>query len=471
MYRPSSVSKVSRSRLPTPTRNAHAKSRTSSASEPSRHRKLARSRRRCAGHRHFHAEPRKAPRAGRHVSGAGVLRETRRARPRHARPGSYGGRLRGHRRPDRLPATFRRRVRGRACSSRERLGRPNSVDARGHTRSVPSSAAYIAASGGIYRDLHIHDFDAIRFVSGEEVTQVYADGAGLDAPWIDDLEDVDVAATALPTIVGDLGGTSHVSWVVTAYLLASTVTGPLYGKLGDLYGRKLVLQVGDRALPRRLGAVRARARAWCELIAFRAIQGLGAGGLIVHDDRRDRRRRPAARARPLPGLLRRRLRRGERDRAADRRLLRRQPLLALDLLRQPADRRVALGVIGAVFHAPRRARCGTRSTGSGVTLLAGGLSAVILFTSLGGTTYAWSSHAGSSSCSRPAVVLLAAVRRRRALRDGAAHAALALPQPHLRRLQRDRLRRSAWRCSGRSSTCRSTCRSSRARARPAAASS
>jgi myo-inositol 2-dehydrogenase/D-chiro-inositol 1-dehydrogenase len=62
---------------------------------------------------------------------------------------------------------------------------------------APPPAEYIAASGGIFSDLHIHDFDAIRFVSGEEVTQVYADGAGLDAPWIGELDDVDVAAAIL----------------------------------------------------------------------------------------------------------------------------------------------------------------------------------------------------------------------------------------------------------------------------------
>ena len=54
--------------------------------------------------------------------------------------------------------------------------------------------------------------------------------------------DQTIVSTALPTIVGDLGGLEHLSWVVTAYLLAATVTGPIYGKLGDLYGRKLVLQ-------------------------------------------------------------------------------------------------------------------------------------------------------------------------------------------------------------------------------------
>jgi myo-inositol 2-dehydrogenase/D-chiro-inositol 1-dehydrogenase len=69
---------------------------------------------------------------------------------------------------------------------------------------VPPPAEYIAASGGIFCDLHIHDFDAIRFVSGEEVTQVHADGAGLDAPWIGELDDVDVAAAILKLSGGGL---------------------------------------------------------------------------------------------------------------------------------------------------------------------------------------------------------------------------------------------------------------------------
>ncbi len=69
---------------------------------------------------------------------------------------------------------------------------------------VPPPAEYIAASGGIFCDLHIHDFDAIRFVSGEEVTEVYADGAGLDAPWVGKLEDVDVAAAVLHLSGGGL---------------------------------------------------------------------------------------------------------------------------------------------------------------------------------------------------------------------------------------------------------------------------
>src|SRR5207248_4991290 len=92
--------------------------------------------------------------------------------------------------------------------------------------------------------------------------------------------DQTIVSTALPTIVGDLGGLSHLSWVVTAYLLTSTVTGPLYGKLGDLYGRKIVLQTAIVIF--LIGsALCGLAQSMVELIAFRALQGLGAGGLLV----------------------------------------------------------------------------------------------------------------------------------------------------------------------------------------------
>src|SRR5579884_2566945 len=92
--------------------------------------------------------------------------------------------------------------------------------------------------------------------------------------------DQTIVSTALPTIVGDLGGVSHLSWVVTAYLLASTVVGPLYGKLGDLYGRKRVLQF---ALVTFLigSALCGAAQNMTQLIVFRAVQGLGGGGLMV----------------------------------------------------------------------------------------------------------------------------------------------------------------------------------------------
>ena len=92
--------------------------------------------------------------------------------------------------------------------------------------------------------------------------------------------DSTIVSTALPTIVGELGGFQQLSWVVTAYLLAQTIVTPLYGKLGDLYGRKIVLQVGLVVF--LIGsALCGLAQNMPELIAFRAIQGLGGGGLMV----------------------------------------------------------------------------------------------------------------------------------------------------------------------------------------------
>jgi EmrB/QacA subfamily drug resistance transporter len=92
--------------------------------------------------------------------------------------------------------------------------------------------------------------------------------------------DQTIVSTALPTIVGDLGGLSHISWVVTAYLLAQTAVTPVYGKLGDLYGRKIMLQI---ALVIFLAgsALCGAAQSLTMLIVFRAIQGLGGGGLMV----------------------------------------------------------------------------------------------------------------------------------------------------------------------------------------------
>src|SRR6201990_3253754 len=92
--------------------------------------------------------------------------------------------------------------------------------------------------------------------------------------------DQTIVSTALPTIVGDLGGLSHISWVVTAYLLAQTAVTPVYGKLGDQYGRKIVLQV---ALVVFLvgSALCGAAQNLTELIVFRGVQGLGGGGLMV----------------------------------------------------------------------------------------------------------------------------------------------------------------------------------------------
>lgn len=92
--------------------------------------------------------------------------------------------------------------------------------------------------------------------------------------------DQTIVSTALPTIVSDLGGLRWLSWVVTAYLLASTVVVPLYGKFGDLHGRRRVLQI---AIVLFLGgsALCGMAQDMTQLILLRALQGLGGGGLMV----------------------------------------------------------------------------------------------------------------------------------------------------------------------------------------------
>jgi EmrB/QacA subfamily drug resistance transporter len=92
--------------------------------------------------------------------------------------------------------------------------------------------------------------------------------------------DQTIVATALPTIVGDLGGLSHLSWVVTAYLLASTTSTPLYGKISDLYGRKVVFQAAI-VIFLAGSALSGMAQSMGQLVAFRAVQGLGAGGLMA----------------------------------------------------------------------------------------------------------------------------------------------------------------------------------------------
>lgn len=89
-----------------------------------------------------------------------------------------------------------------------------------------------------------------------------------------------IVSTALPTIVSDLGGLDHLTWVVIAYLLSSTVVAPIYGKLGDLYGRKIVLQAAIVIF--LLGSMlSAFASSMTLLILARAVQGLGGGGLMV----------------------------------------------------------------------------------------------------------------------------------------------------------------------------------------------
>ncbi|MEH0555120.1 MDR family MFS transporter [Streptomyces sp. B21-101] len=92
--------------------------------------------------------------------------------------------------------------------------------------------------------------------------------------------DQTIVSTALPTIVSDLGGMEHLSWVVTAYLLASTAATPLWGKLGDQYGRKRLFEAAI-VLFLIGSALCGMAQNMPQLIAFRALQGLGGGGLMV----------------------------------------------------------------------------------------------------------------------------------------------------------------------------------------------
>ncbi|HUJ35058.1 MAG TPA: DHA2 family efflux MFS transporter permease subunit [Solirubrobacteraceae bacterium] len=201
--------------------------------------------------------------------------------------------------------------------------------------------------------------------------------------------DQTIVSTALPTIVGDLGGLSHLSWVVTAYLLASTVSGPLYGKLGDLYGRKTLLQIAI-VLFLIGSALCGLAQSMTELIAFRALQGLGGGGLMVTTmavvgdiiSPRDRGRYQGyfGAVFGLATVI--------------------GPLLGGFLVDSLSWRwifyvnlplgAVAFVVIGAVLGASA-GHVHHRIDYLGAAVLTAGLSAIVLFTSLGGTSYAWSS--------------------------------------------------------------------------------
>src|SRR5919199_4044861 len=88
-----------------------------------------------------------------------------------------------------------------------------------------------------------------------------------------------VVGTAMPTVIASLGGLSHYSWVFSAYLITSTITVPVWGKLSDLYGRRLLFQLGIAIF--LLGSVLSgMAGTMTQLIAYRAVQGLGAGALV-----------------------------------------------------------------------------------------------------------------------------------------------------------------------------------------------
>ena len=201
--------------------------------------------------------------------------------------------------------------------------------------------------------------------------------------------DQTIVSTALPTIVGDLGGIQHLSWVVTAYLLASTVVAPVYGKLGDLYGRKRLLQAAI-VIFLAGSALCGAAQSMLQLIAFRAVQGLGGGGLIVLVMATVGDLVPPRERGRYQGLFG-----GVFGLATVI-----GPLLGGFFVDNLSWRwifyvnlpigAVAFVVIATTFHS-RQASHRPRIDYLGAVVLGTALSAIVLFTSLGGTTYAWSS--------------------------------------------------------------------------------
>jgi EmrB/QacA subfamily drug resistance transporter len=201
--------------------------------------------------------------------------------------------------------------------------------------------------------------------------------------------DQTIVATALPTIVGDLGGLSHISWVVTAYLLAQTAVTPLYGKLGDMYGRKIVLQVGLLVFLAG-SALCGLSQSLDELIAFRALQGLGGGGLMVSAQAAIGDVVPPSERGRYTGLFGAVF--GLASIAG--------PLLGGFLTGHLSWRwifyvNLPIGVIALFVLAATLPAAAERVHHVvdylGTVLLAGGLSAIVLATSLGGNSYAWGS--------------------------------------------------------------------------------
>ena len=202
--------------------------------------------------------------------------------------------------------------------------------------------------------------------------------------------DQTIVATALPTIVGDLNGLEHLSWVVTAYILAATIGLPIYGKLGDLFGRKniFIFAIAVFLIGSMLSGL---AQNMGQLIGFRALQGIGGGGLMIG-------------AQAIIGDLV-----SPRDRGRYMGLIGGAfglasvggPLLGgwitdsfswrwVFYINLPIGA-VALFVVITSLHLPKHASLRPRLDYPGAALLAIASTALILVTSWGGTTYDWTS--------------------------------------------------------------------------------
>ncbi|MFE2673964.1 MDR family MFS transporter [Streptomyces hygroscopicus] len=198
-----------------------------------------------------------------------------------------------------------------------------------------------------------------------------------------------IVGTAMPTIVGELGGLDHLSWVVTAYALATAASTPIWGKLGDMYGRKGVFLTSIAVF--LLGsALSGMAQSMGQLIGFRALQGLGAGGLmvgvmaIIGDlvPPRERGRYQGI----MAGVMAVAMIGG--------------PLVGGTLTDHLGWRwifyinlplgAVALFAISAVLHLPKK-RAQGRIDYAGAALLTVGITALVLITTWGGNEYAWGS--------------------------------------------------------------------------------
>ncbi len=227
--------------------------------------------------------------------------------------------------------------------------------------------------------------------------------------------DQTIVATALPTIVGDLNGLQHISWVITAYILAATIGLPIYGKLGDLFGRKYVFlfAIGVFLLGSVLSGL---AQDMTQLIAFRALQGIGGGGLFIG-------------AQAILGDVV-----SPRDRGRYMGLIGGAfgvasvsgPLLGgfitdnwdwrwIFYINLPIGA-LAIAVIMTSLHTPRPEPRRVRLDYAGTVLLAVASTAIILLTSWGGMTYAWNSPViiGLGATALVAAVLFVLVERRAA---------------------------------------------------------